>query len=214
MVHLLLAVIYLAFISLGLPDSLLGSAWPSMQRGIWRTRVLCGHHLHDHRRWAPWYPACRATASPADWARAVVTAFSVLMTALALLGFSLSRSFCGPVPAGHPLRPRRGQRGRGAQQLRGPSLRQPPHELAALHVGRGRLRQGRTSWNTPSPAARAGTRATATSPCLQFALTLILLLSLPLWKERAAADAGGGRRRGAPLALSRNAPRISPGPRP
>lgn len=30
MVHLLLAVIYLAFISLGLPDSLLGAAWPSM----------------------------------------------------------------------------------------------------------------------------------------------------------------------------------------
>lgn len=30
MIHLLLAVIYLSFISLGLPDSLLGSAWPSM----------------------------------------------------------------------------------------------------------------------------------------------------------------------------------------
>ncbi len=30
MVHLLLAVIYLSFISLGLPDALLGSAWPSM----------------------------------------------------------------------------------------------------------------------------------------------------------------------------------------
>ncbi len=28
MYHLLLAIIYLAFISLGLPDSLLGSAWP------------------------------------------------------------------------------------------------------------------------------------------------------------------------------------------
>ena len=28
---LLLAVIYLAFVSLGLPDSLLGSAWPTMQ---------------------------------------------------------------------------------------------------------------------------------------------------------------------------------------
>ena len=28
MVSLLLAVIYLAFISLGLPDALLGSAWP------------------------------------------------------------------------------------------------------------------------------------------------------------------------------------------
>ena len=32
MVTLLLAIIYLAFISLGLPDSLLGSAWPSMYR--------------------------------------------------------------------------------------------------------------------------------------------------------------------------------------
>jgi hypothetical protein len=28
MVHLLLAVIYLSFISLGLPDGLLGAAWP------------------------------------------------------------------------------------------------------------------------------------------------------------------------------------------
>ena len=31
MYALLLAVIYLAFISLGLPDSLLGSGWPVMQ---------------------------------------------------------------------------------------------------------------------------------------------------------------------------------------
>lgn len=29
---MLLAVIYLAFISLGLPDSLLGSGWPTMQK--------------------------------------------------------------------------------------------------------------------------------------------------------------------------------------
>lgn len=31
---LLLAVIYLAFISLGLPDSLLGSGWPAMQASL------------------------------------------------------------------------------------------------------------------------------------------------------------------------------------
>ena len=30
MVHLLLAIIYLSFISLGLPDALLGAAWPNM----------------------------------------------------------------------------------------------------------------------------------------------------------------------------------------
>ena len=30
MANLLLAVIYLAFVSLGLPDAMLGAAWPSM----------------------------------------------------------------------------------------------------------------------------------------------------------------------------------------
>ena len=34
MTSLLLAVIYLAFISLGLPDSLLGAAWPAMQPSL------------------------------------------------------------------------------------------------------------------------------------------------------------------------------------
>ena len=32
MSSLLLAVIYLSFVSLGLPDSLLGSGWPTMQK--------------------------------------------------------------------------------------------------------------------------------------------------------------------------------------
>ena len=32
MFSLLLAIIYFAFISLGLPDALLGSAWPTMYR--------------------------------------------------------------------------------------------------------------------------------------------------------------------------------------
>ena len=32
MANLLLSIIYLAFISLGLPDSLLGSAWPTIYR--------------------------------------------------------------------------------------------------------------------------------------------------------------------------------------
>ena len=39
MVSLLLPVIYLAFISLGLPDALLGAAWPSMYPRV-----------HDHLR--------------------------------------------------------------------------------------------------------------------------------------------------------------------
>ena len=51
MFQLLLAVIYLAFISLGLPDSLLGSAWPQMHldlgaqlsmEGIISMLISCG----------------------------------------------------------------------------------------------------------------------------------------------------------------------------
>ena len=51
MVTLLLALIYLAFISLGLPDSLLGSAWPQMHldlgaqlsmEGIISMLISCG----------------------------------------------------------------------------------------------------------------------------------------------------------------------------
>ena len=34
MVHLLLLIIYLSFISLGLPDALLGAAWPTMSAGL------------------------------------------------------------------------------------------------------------------------------------------------------------------------------------
>ena len=34
MYTLLIAIIYLAFISLGLPDSLLGAAWPIMHKDI------------------------------------------------------------------------------------------------------------------------------------------------------------------------------------
>ena len=48
MFQLLLAVIYLAFISLGLPDSLLGSAWPTMYREFSVPVSLCRRDFHDH----------------------------------------------------------------------------------------------------------------------------------------------------------------------
>ena len=43
MFQLLLIIIYLSFISLGLPDALLGAAWPS--------RFLRGSHFYDYFRW-------------------------------------------------------------------------------------------------------------------------------------------------------------------
>jgi len=92
MYSFLLAIIYLAFVSLGLPDSLLGSAWPSMQVQIGVpisyagiiTMIIAGgtiaSSLLSNRltRWA---------------GTGLVTALSVLITALALFGFSISDSF-------------------------------------------------------------------------------------------------------------------------
>ncbi len=92
MIHLLLAIIYLAFISLGLPDSLLGAAWPSMCIGfgvpvsyagiismIISAGTITSSLLSDRmtRRFGP----------------GVVTAVSVTMTATALFGFSISGAY-------------------------------------------------------------------------------------------------------------------------
>lgn len=92
MIHLLLAVIYLSFISLGLPDGLLGAAWPTMYpeihvsvsyAGIISMIICIGTVISsllsdqlNHRLGS-----------------GAVTAISVVMTAVALLGFSFSSSF-------------------------------------------------------------------------------------------------------------------------
>lgn len=48
MFQLLLIIIYLSFISLGLPDALLGAAWPSIHQEFQGSGFLCRSHFHDH----------------------------------------------------------------------------------------------------------------------------------------------------------------------
>lgn len=92
MFSLLLAVIYLSFISLGLPDSLLGSAWPVMQTelgvpisyaGI-LTMIIAGGTIIS---------SLFSDRVIRRLSTGLVTAISVGMTAVALLGFSLANSF-------------------------------------------------------------------------------------------------------------------------
>lgn len=92
MVHLLLAIIYLAFISLGLPDAVLGAAWPSIYpqfgvpvsyMGVVSMIIAFGtvvSSLQSDR-------LIRALGT------GKVTAISVGMTAAALFGFSISSAF-------------------------------------------------------------------------------------------------------------------------
>ncbi len=92
MFQMLLLIIYLAFISLGLPDSLLGSAWPSMYRefsvpvsysGIVFMIISLGTIVSS----------LQSDRLTRRFGTGKITAVSVLMTAAALFGFSISHSF-------------------------------------------------------------------------------------------------------------------------
>ena len=92
MFHLLLTIIYLAFISLGLPDSLLGAAWPVMYpqfnvpvsyAGIISMIIALGTIVSS-------LLSDRLTRR---LGAGRVTVISAGMTALALIGFSITRSF-------------------------------------------------------------------------------------------------------------------------
>ena len=92
MASLLLALIYICFISLGLPDSLLGSAWPVMHEQIHAPVSYAGIVS---------MAICVCTILSSlfsdkllrKFGAGKVTAFSVALTALGLGGFSASDSF-------------------------------------------------------------------------------------------------------------------------
>ena len=92
MVSLLLAIIYISFISLGLPDSLLGSAWPIMQESLGVplsyagviTMIIAGGTIVS---------SLFADRVIRQLGTGLVTAISVALTAAGLMGFSLAGEF-------------------------------------------------------------------------------------------------------------------------
>ena len=92
MIHLLLAVIYISFISLGLPDGLLGAAWPTMypQFDVPVSYAGCVSMIIAVGTIISSLQSDRLTSR---FGTGKVTAFSVAMTAAALIGFSVSDSF-------------------------------------------------------------------------------------------------------------------------
>ena len=197
MIQLLLPIIYLAFISLGLPDSLLGSAWPSMYpllgvpvsyAGILSMIISFGtivSSLNSDR-------LTRALGAGR------VTAISVGMTAAALFGFSISTQFwmlcLWAVPYGL------GAGSVDAALNNYVALHYESRHMSWLHcmwgIGTmvspmvmGRVLAGGGPWT-------AGYRYIA---LFQIALTAVLFLSLPLWQKRTDETAEGGT---TPQALS------------
>lgn len=92
MFGLLLAVIYLAFISLGLPDGLLGAAWPSMYQPFGVDLSSAGL-VSVIISGVTVISALFSERLVYRFGTGMITLISVFMTAVALLGFSYSKAF-------------------------------------------------------------------------------------------------------------------------
>ena len=92
MFSFLLPLIYVCFISLGLPDSLLGSAWPVLHEDIGVPMAYAG--IISAVISAGTILSSLVCDRAVRWlGSGKITAISTAMTAAALLGFSFSRSF-------------------------------------------------------------------------------------------------------------------------
>lgn len=186
MYSILLMIIYLAFISLGLPDSLLGSAWPVMYEqlevpisyaGI-ITMIIAGGTVVS---------SLMSDRITRKLGAGLVTAISVTMTAVALFGFSTSNSFIllclWAVPYGI---------GAGAVDA-------ALNNYVALHYASRHMSWLHCFWGVGAAASPyiMGYNLTRgfgwnngyhTVAILQIVLTAVLFVSLPLWKRKVDID--------------------------
>lgn len=187
MTVLLTAIIYLAFISLGLPDSLLGAAWPVMHAELGAS--------------VSWAGIVSLVISVCTIASALLTnklvskigtplvvAFSVFLTAGAMLAFSFAGAFWHLCLFAVPY-------GFGAGAIDTALNNYVAKHLAARHMSwlhccwgigavvgpyvMGYCLTGQSGWH-------GGYRIIA---AIQFVLALIMFLSLPLWKNGKGAPA-------------------------
>ena len=187
MYTLLLLLIYLAFISLGLPDSLLGSAWPVMHEAFavplsWAgmvTMIISGGTI------------CSSLLSERLTKRfgtSVVTVVSVFLTAAALFGFSTASAFwmlcIWAIPYGL---------GAGA-------IDAALNNYVALHYSSRHMSWLHCFWGIGtiiSPYIMSYALTTSVwqngyriVSILQFAITAVLFLTLPVWNVCQEQDSG------------------------
>ena len=185
MIHLI-GIIYLSFISLGLPDGLLGAAWPTMYpelgipvsyAGIISMIIALGTIISS-------LMSDRITYV---WGPGKVTAISVATTAAALLGFSVTRSFWMLCLWAIPY-------GLGAGNVDA-SL----NNYVALHYSSRHMSWLHCMWGVGASVGpyimgfvltggdhwSAGYRYVG---ILQLVLSAALLLSLPMWKSRRSSQ--------------------------
>ena len=200
MFQLLLIIIYLSFISLGLPDSLLGAAWPTMYpqlgvpvsyAGVISLIIAAGTVVSS----------LQSDRLTRRFGTGRVTAFSVATTAVALFGFSVSSRFWQLCLWAIPY-------GLGAG-----SVDASLNNYVALHYKSKHMSWLHCMWGVGASAGpyimgfvmthggswSGGYRSIA---LIQIVLTAILFCSLPLWKGRPqVTDGAGNQVEAKPLSL-------------
>ena len=184
LINLLLAIIYISFISLGLPDALLGAAWPNMHLDL-NTSVSYAGILFMLISVGTVVSSLLSDRLTRILGTGTLTAISVGFTATALFGFSMSDSFIMLCLWSIPY-------GLGAG-----SVDASLNNYVALHYAGRHMSWLHCMWGlgaTVGPyvmgymlsGGRHWTMGYRLIGILQVGLTLILFFSLPLWKERKA----------------------------
>lgn len=182
MVNLLLAVIYVAFISLGLPDAVLGAAWPTMSTDLGAPVSWAGG-ISMVISAGTIVSALMSDRMTLRFGAGKVTAISVALTALALFGFSMAPSYwvliLFAVPYGL------GAGGVDAALNNYVAIHYESHHMSWLHAmwGIGAL-TGPYIMGYALNAGQGWSWGYRYISILQIVLTAILIFSLPLWKQR------------------------------
>ena len=182
MFQLLLLIIYLSLISLGLPDALLGAAWPSMYREL-HVSISYAGAISMIIAFGTIISSLQSDRLTRKLGTGKVTAISVAMTAVALFGFSTSHSFVALCLWAIPY-------GLGAG-----SVDASLNNYVALHYESKHMSWLHCMWGIGAAAGpyimgyvltngRSWNSGYRVISVLQIILTMILFFSLPLWKNR------------------------------
>ncbi len=201
MITVLLVIIYISFISLGLPDALLGAAWPSMYQDM-NVPVSYAGAISMTIAGGTIISSLFSAKIIRKLGTGKVTAISVLMTALSLLGFSISKSFVFLFVFSVPL-------GLGAG-----SVDAALNNFVALHYKARHMSWLHCFWGvgaTVGPVimsyclTKNGTWTSGykTIGIIQLILVVILFISLPLWRKLEKTEVHNEDDKGSDLGLGR-----------
>ena len=181
----LLVVIYIAFIGLGVPDSLIGSAWPAIHSEM-NIPVEAVSILTFIISGCTVLSSMFSAGILNKLGTARVTAFSTAMTAAALLGFSFAPSFWFMIPLAVILGLGAGAIDSGLNNY--VALHFKASHMNYLHCFYG-VGVSLSPYLMSQALSNAGWRGGYRYAFyVQAAITLLLIISIPMWKKSSSAD--------------------------